>query len=46
MKLGMGNLLDTHTNKTPENRDVFEVFVNNTNLTFLSFVYKISIEVS
>ena len=25
---------------------IFEVFVNNTNLTFLSFLYKISIEVS
>ena len=24
----------------------FEVFVNNTNLTFLSFLYKISIELS
>ena len=24
----------------------FEVFVNNTNLTFLAFLYKISIEVS
>ena len=29
-----------------ENRHLFEVFVNNTNLTFLSFLYKISIEVS
>ena len=25
---------------------VLEVFVNNTNLTFLTFLYKISIEVS
>ena len=26
--------------------ELFEVFVNNTNLTFLSFLYKIRIEVS
>ena len=26
--------------------NIFEVFVNNTNLTFLSFLYKINIEVS
>ena len=35
-------------NKTTYNEQKvsFEVFVNNTNVTFLSFLYKISIEVS